>query len=76
MPCLARWYAILVPRTPPPIITTSASSFNFLFSLEVLRNKMMKTKFNLTATYITAANSATQPTVVFYVAVNDLIVDV
>ena len=39
MPCLAKWYAILVPRTPPPMITTSASSFKRLLSLEELKWK-------------------------------------
>lgn len=32
IPFLARWYAILVPTTPPPITTTSASSFKCLCS--------------------------------------------
>ena len=32
MPCFARWYAMLVPTHPPPIMTVSASSFSFLFN--------------------------------------------
>lgn len=60
IPPFAKWYAILVPKAPPPITTTSASSFSRLLSgiwLQQNRRGEIKIRMTLCHTVRTSAIS-------------------